>query len=461
MRKHIINNSILKECDIRGILDKDLTEDDAFFIGLSFGSHLRRIGKKQCITGYDARLSSPLLFSKAVEGLMESGVSVINIGLVPTPVVTFTVKNIFSGGGLMITASHNPPEYNGFKFMMDNGIFHDSDLIKLAEICRMGKFEDGAGSIINKDVIPEYIKYMSGFIKKRKNKPISIVWDPGNGAASVTVPLIIPHIPGNHTVICGDADGRFPNHHPDPSKKENLNMLKEAVISSKADLGIAFDGDGDRIGVVDNEGVPLTGDQLLTIFARDFLSTNPNRPVMSEVKASNLFYNEVTALGGRPVMWKVGHTNQKEKMESDNIKLAGETSGHIFFEENKGNDDALFSAIKLINILSSHDKRLSEIRKSLPVFHDTGEIRIPVEPAEQDRILYEILERLKKDKRDFIDIDGMRVSCKDGFWLIRKSNTEPLLTIRCEAATGKGLKNCMKDLQRQLDLSNFGINLFT
>ncbi len=459
MKNHTFSVSILKGGDIRGVLGKDLTEEDAYFIGLSFGTWLRRRGKKRCVTGYDARLSSPALFTEASNGLTETGIDVMDIGLVPTPVAAFAVANLFPGGGMVITASHNPPEYNGFKFISDKEFFHGESLKELAAISAAGDFETGEGTITKEDVIERYAEYIAGFIEEPMKKSFTIVWDPGNGAASVTIPLVTRYIPGKHLVICGKADGTFPNHHPDPSKKENLAMLSEAVVSAGADLGIAFDGDGDRIGVVDGDGYPLNGDQLFAVFARDFLASNPKEKVMTEVKASSLFFNEVSSLGGEPVIWKVGHINQKQRMQEEGIKLAGETSGHIFFDENGGSDDAMFSAVKLINILSSIDESLAEIHRNFPVFHDSGEIRIPVPASRQDHILQEIHRNLRDENRDFLDIDGIRVSCRDGFWLIRKSNTEPLLTIRYESATPGGFEGCRKELQKLINSAGLDYDL--
>ena len=245
-------------------------------------------------------------------------------------------------------------------------------------------------------------------------------------------------------------DGTFPNHHPDPSLRENVVMLQKAVSESGADLGIAFDGDGDRLGVVDSEGYLLFGDQLLTVFARDFLKDNPGEKVMSEVKASRFFYDDILSNGGQPVMWKVGHSNQKEKMKADHICLAGETSGHIYFKENRGFDDALFASVKLLNILSNSEKSLTEMRKEFPVYQDSGEIRIPLDKEESARMLEKISIRLISEGRDFNDIDGIRVPCSDGFWIMRSSNTQPHITIRCEAVSREGLDECFREIEEYL-----------
>lgn len=457
MKGHQFEDEILKECDIRGILNRDLTKKDAYYVGKAFGTKLKNMGKNNCVVGYDGRFSSPGLGGEAMRGLTETGIDVIDIGLVPTPVVYFAVSELYPGGGLIVTASHNPPEYNGFKFITEDGPFFAEDLKELADISRKASFIKGKGNSRKENIVPSYIKYLSGFIVPSL-KHFSIVWDPGNGAAGATLPFLIDQLPGKHRVICGDVDGNFPNHHPDPSVESNVHMLQEAVKETKADFGIAFDGDGDRIGVVDSEGYLLQGDQLLTIYASTYLKETPGATVMTEVKASKMFHDAITAFGGRPLMWKVGHTNQKAKMLEQNIQLAGETSGHIYFGENYGYDDALFAALKLITILSKGGKSLTEIRKAFPVYHDTGEIRIEISKSKREKALLEITERLNSTGRQFLAIDGIRASCKNGFWIVRGSNTLPQLTIRCEGTSELDLEYCIKDLKHQLSLSGIILN---
>ncbi len=452
-KPHIFSSEILKSCDIRGIVGQELHNTDAYFIGRSFGTSLARLGKRNCAVGYDGRLSSPEFSEQVVRGLLDTGIDVINLGLVPTPVVYFSVFYLNINSGLIITASHNPSEYNGFKFLTSEGPFHDSDIQNLALICENANYISGQGTLRRQYIIPEYINYLRSFLKLPFRNDLTIVWDPGNGAIGVVLDLFLEKIPANNIVICGEVDGHFPHHHPDPSLEENVEMLCNKVKETGADLGIAFDGDGDRIAIVDSEGYIFQGDQLLTIFARDFLKQNPGETIMSEVKASKFFYDDVVENGGIPLMWKVGHTNQKEKMKQENIGLAGETSGHIFFRENSAYDDALFAAVKLLNILGSSRKSITEMRKEFPVYHDSGEIRVILGTEERRRVMTEITGRLQKAGRDFIGIDGIRISCGDGFWMIRGSNTQPHLTIRCEAASKPGLEHCLKDMWIQLALS--------
>jgi phosphomannomutase len=450
---HHLSEEILKTCDIRGIVGDDLNEKDAFFIGKAFGTALLRMGKKRCLVGFDGRFSSPSLSRRLVEGLISCGISVTKIGLVPTPELYFAMHHWNMDAGVVVTASHNPAEYNGFKFLTSEGPFHEKAIQEFRRLCENGDFEEGEGNERFRSIDDDYIMYLLGHLELPEARTLSVVWDPGNGSAGKILPSIVKGLPGSHRIICGEVDGSFPHHHPDPSLKENMNMLAGAVQEEHADLGIAFDGDGDRIGVVDGEGYIFMGDQLLTIFARDYLASHPGATVMSEVKASRFFFDDVASHGGVPLMWKVGHTNQKEKMKREGIGLAGETSGHIFFEENKGYDDGLFAAIKLINILSHSSRSITEMRKAFPRFYDSGEIRITLSRKERERVVKEISQRLKAKGLPFTDIDGIRAHCGDGFWMLRGSNTQPHITIRCEAASPAGLDACMAVMRKELALS--------
>ncbi len=454
---YVFTSEIMKACDIRGVVGEELTDRDAYYVGRSFGTVLRRRNKTVCVVGYDGRLTSPQLVAEAVRGLSACGIQVVRVGLVPTPVVYFAVPALHADAGLIVTASHNPAEYNGFKFVLSDELFHGDRIREIALLSDRADFVDGEGEVRDEDIIPEYIQYIHSVLDLPFDRDLSVVWDPGNGASAAILGPFLEGLPGNHTVICGDVDGRFPNHHPDPNLKKHMEMLQQAVIENAADLGIAFDGDGDRLGVVDGEGYVLLGDQLLTLFAREFLREHPGETVMSEVKASKFFYDDVASHGGNALMWKVGHTNQKEKMLQEGIQLAGETSGHIFFAENRGYDDGLFAAVKLLNLLGHSRKSLVDIRKEFPVYHDSGEIRLALDAEMRTKVISEISKRLRADGRPIVDIDGIRVSCDDGFWLMRGSNTQPHITIRCESSSAEGLENCLQDLRHQLALS--GIDL--
>jgi len=450
---HHFSPEILKEGDIRGVFGTELKPRDGYFIGRCFGTVLNTRGKESCVLGRDGRLSSPELHRQALQGLIDAGIAVFDIGVVPTPAVYHAVFHLRAQAGMMITASHNPPEYNGFKFITDEGTFHGEEIQGFAALAASGEFTTGEGSVTTLDLTGPYTAYLHSFLDIRETYHPRVVWDPGNGAAAAVLPQFLTGLPGEHRVICGEVDGTFPHHHPDPSIPKNVEMLARTVRETGAGLGIAFDGDGDRIGVVDGEGVLLYGDQLLVLYAQDYLTVKPGAAVMSEVKSSQFFYDEVAARGGRPVMWKVGHTNQKQKMREDDIGLAGETSGHIFFAENRGYDDALFAAVKLLNLLSRRTETLTEIRKAFPVYHDSGEIRIALDTAARNRVIAEIRERLAGSDRPFVGIDGIRAPLDMGFWMLRSSQTQPHLTIRVEAARRATLEAGLKELRDQLRLS--------
>ena len=456
-QSHIFSKEIMKACDIRGIVGSQLNETDAYFIGRAFGSILARMEKRSCVIGYDGRLSSKGLAEKLVNGLMESGIDVIDAGLVPTPVVYFAIHHLSTDAGIIITASHNPSEYNGFKFQLKDRPFHGKEIQDLGTVSSRGDFCSGNGQRSSVEIRDAYIEYLTGFLNVPDNSDISVVWDPGHGATAAVLSSFLKKLPGTHYAICNEVDGSFPCHHPDPSLEENLEHLKQAVLDRGADLGIAFDGDGDRLGIVDGKGKMLMGDQLLVLFARELLKKSPASRIMSEVKASRFFSDDVKACGGEPVIWKVGHTNQKDKMRLECIPLAGETSGHMFFEENRGLDDGMFAAVKLLNILMAQPKKLSEIREAFPRYHDSGEIRIPLDSERREELIEEIKTRFIQEERDFLDIDGIRAETCDGFWMLRASNTQPHMTIRCEAATEEGLRDCMNDLDRQLRLSGLAL----
>jgi phosphomannomutase len=455
---HLFEQSILQAYDIRGIVGKNLSETDAYFVGKSFGTFLRRENRKTCIIGYDGRHSSPAYSVQVAKGLRECGIDVINIGLVPTPIVYFGVKYLKKDAGLIITASHNPSEYNGFKMLTSSNSVWGKDIETIGEIAKNGEFIDGdkQGSYEEIDIKKDYLNFIFSILKKGK-KTLRVVWDTGNGATGVIINDVIAKLPGEHKALFAEVDGDFPNHHADPSVAKNMEAISKEVVEGSYDFGIAFDGDGDRLGVVDDKGFVLYGDQLLTIFAKDFLRDNPGEKVMTEVKASQVFFDQVEQFNGIPVMGKPGHSNLKTKMLKENIKLAGETSGHMYFGENHNFDDALFAAIKLLNIMSNCDEKLSEIREGFPKTYATREIRVKVGNEKKFEIPEEIAQRLGNSGREFIDVDGVRANVADGWWLVRTSNTEPDLTTRCEALSPSGLEVAKADLQQQLKLS--GIEL--
>lgn len=440
---HILSKKIIKSCDIRGIIDQDLNIMDAYFIGRAFASYLREHDQKQCVVGRDGRLSSEDFAEQFIKGLVRSGVDVTHIGLVPVGQLYFSLTHLQISAGVMITASHNPAEYNGFKFISENRPFHGDDLARIEHICREGAFIDGEGRIEVHSIKGPYVDYLQSFLKSREPSALNIVWDPGNGAVGAVLKEFTAGMPGNHILICEDVDGTFPNHHPDPSVEKNVTILKEAVFREKADLGIAFDGDGDRLAVVDGEGSLFYGDQLLVLLARSILKDSPGSVIMSEVKASRFFIDEIKAMGGDALLWKVGHTNQKAKMLEMDIPLAGETSGHFYFKENHNFDDALFTAVKVLEILNAEPDAFLNLKQRIPDFHDSGEIRVRLQDKDPDYILGHVRRHLEKFRYNYSCVDGIRRESDHGFWIIRKSNTEPHLTVRCEDKSLEGYTESM------------------
>lgn len=459
-KSHIFEKSILRQYDVRGIVNKQINKVDAYFIGKSFGTMLQNMGRKNCIVGYDARFTSKDYSKEVIKGLTESGIDVTNIGLAPTPMVYFTVQFLKKDAGIIITASHNPPEYNGFKMLTSDDPLWGNDIQQLGKIAESGNFIEAEklGTIENKDLKQDYFNFLLNILSKNNKKKLKVCWDAGNGAVAAILDDFVKNLPGEHITICNTVDPSFPNHHPNPEIPENMKMLGEAVVKNHCDFGIGFDGDGDRIGVVDDEGFMLYGDQLLSIFARDYLKKNPGAKVMSEVSSSLVLYDDIAKHGGVPVMWKPGHSLQKVKMKEDKIELAGETSGHIFFGENYNYDDAMYASMKLINIMSNSDEKLSNIRKAFPITYSTKKINIKSNDIDKFKVPDEIAERIKSQGREVCTVEGARVNKADGWWMCRNSSTSPQMTVRCEALSPEGLEECKKELKEQLKLSNYDIN---
>ncbi len=447
---HIFSKDVLKANDIRGIYNDELNDTDGYHIGAAFATILNEMDKTTCIVGYDGRFSSLSFSVSIIKGLTEHSIDVTTIGLISTPVLYFAIHHLSKESGIMVTASHNPKEYNGCKFVFSDRLFQSQYITQIGLISEQGTYRklNHKGNIVEKNINTDYISYIQSFQKEGK-KPLTVVFDTGNGSSGAIVKEFIRD-KNHYTLICGEVDGNFPNHHPDPSKKENMLMLQQKVIETKADVGIAFDGDGDRIGLVDNTGRILTGDETLTILALDFLTSNPHETVMSEVKISSIFYSEVRRVGGTPFIWKVGHAFQKEKMKIEGIKFAGESSGHIFYEENRGYDDALFAAVKVINMLKNNKQSLHEMVNSLPKVFHTPEIRLALSTTDRFTLIKHIKEQLTKDNRVFNDLDGVRVETIDGFWILRSSNTQPHITIYCESFSQAGLNQCKEEMKTHI-----------
>ena len=436
---HQFDPTILREYDIRGIVGQTLTDADARAIGRGFGSMLRARGGQRAALGFDGRLSSPRLHDAVAEGLRAAGVDVTSVGMGPTPMLYFASHVLDVDGGIMITGSHNPPDYNGFKMVMLGKSFFGDDIQALGALMAAGDVASGDGGFAEVDLRERYrARLAEEFAPAHRLK---IVWDCGNGAAGDIVTALTAGLAADHTVLFGDVDGTFPNHHPDPTVAENLADLIAAVADQGADLGIGFDGDGDRIGVVDDQGRIIWGDQLLAILAEEVLAESPGATIIADVKASQALFDRIAALGGAPLMWRTGHSLIKAKMAETDAPLAGEMSGHIFFKDRYyGFDDALYVAMRLIGRLARTGEKLSALRDRLPDMVNTPEIRIEVD----ERQKFGAVERIKTWLADASasqvnDIDGVRVSTDDGWWLLRASNTQNVLVARCEAADAAGL----------------------
>jgi len=451
---HDFDPTTLREYDIRGIVGKTLHEADAFAIGRCFGSVVVRGGGTVVAVGYDGRLSSPALEVALVAGLKACGVEVVRVGLGPTPMLYYAATVLKAAGGIMLTGSHNPPDYNGFKMMLAGKPFFGKQILEIGRMAAAGDVVPAAGgSDRSLDVSAEYIDRLAQDWDGG-DRALNVVWDNGNGAAGAIIERLVKRLPGTHTVLFSEIDGRFPNHHPVPTVLKNLEALSAEVRARKADIGIAFDGDADRIGVVDDEGHMLFGDQLLVVLARDVLKTHPGAKIIADVKASQVLFDEIARAGGQPEMWKTGHSLIKARMAETGCPLAGEMSGHIFFADKwYGFDDALYAGVRVLGILARGTDQMSAIRKALPQVINTPELRFDCADTRKFAVVTEVAARLKADGAKLSDIDGVRVSTADGWWLLRASNTQAVLVARCEASSESGLERLKAALVTQLEAS--------
>jgi len=449
---HNFDPNILRAYDIRGIYNKNLDEKDAFAIGKSFASYLHKINKKTVSIGCDGRLSSPSLKQNLIAALKKSGLIIYDIGVGPSPMLYFSIYHLNTDAGIMITGSHNPANYNGFKISLKDRPFFGNDILELDKINSKQDFVKGEGSVEKIDIIDDYVNRILQNSLCQNESNLKIAWDAGNGAAGEVMRRISLNIKGENHLLYEKIDGNFPHHHPDPSIEENLSDIKQKIADNKLDLGIAFDGDGDRIGIIDDEGAMLYPDQILILYARDILKKHPNANIIADVKASQSLFDEIAKAGGNPVMYKTGHSFIKSKMQEINAKLAGEMSGHIFFADDYyGYDDALYSAIRIIDILIKDGRKLSDIRKSLPKTFSTPEIKINSCDSEKFTIIKKLQSDLRGKNIKFNDIDGIRVNNELGWWLIRASNTSPILVARCEANSQENLDKLINNLRDILD----------
>jgi phosphomannomutase len=446
---HRFDPSILREYDIRGIVGGTVHAADARAIGRTLGTLVRRKGGKRVALGYDGRLSSPELAAACIEGLTAAGIDVIDIGLAATPMLYFAVYHLEADGGIQITGSHNPPDYNGFKMMMGKKSFFGADIQTLGSMAGKGDWEAGQGKVEKRPVLADYAARLLRDVKP--GKKLKVAWDTGNGAVGVSIRSVVDKLEGDHFVLNEKVDGTFPAHHPDPTVPKNLEQLIAEVKARGCDLGIAFDGDGDRIGAVDGKGRVLWGDQLLVLWSRDVLKNNPGATIIADVKASQVLFDEIAKAGGKPMMFKTGHSLIKSKMAEVGAPLAGEMSGHVFFADTfYGFDDALYCGLRLLNIVANSNETLAEMRDGLPQPVNTPELRFDCPDDQKFGVVEKVKARLQKDGANFSDIDGVRVGTGDGWWLLRASNTQPVLVARCEAADNAGLERLMADLKAAL-----------
>ncbi len=463
---HKFHPSILRAYDIRGIYNKTLFDKDAHFLGKSFAKFLFEQGLSKVSLAYDGRASSITLKNNLINGLIESGIKVIEVGLGPTPMLYFSIYHLSVDAGIMITGSHNPPEHNGFKIMLKDRPFFGDDILNLAKIAENGDFVFGNGSLSKQIIVDNYVARIasdsvfdseSGIVDELddffedEGKQLRIAWDSGNGVGGEVMKKLAVKIKSKDFLLYDEIDGSFPNHHPDPSDEKNLVDLRKAVLENNCHLGIAFDGDGDRIGIIDDEGEILWGDQLMVLYARDLLLNHPGATIIADVKASDVLFSEIAKAGGKPLMWKTGHSLIKAKMKETKALLAGEMSGHIFFADKYyGYDDAFYAAVRIINIIQISNRKLSDLRKSIPQTFSTPEFRIDCPDDKKFQIIETLKNQLVNDGISFDDVDGVRIRNADGWWLLRASNTQAVLVARCEGRSAKSLENLKKDLDMRM-----------
>ena len=455
---HEFDPTVLREYDIRGIIGETLGADDARAIGRTFGSMLLAEGGSRVAVGYDGRVSSPMLEHALVEGLTAAGCDVLRVGMSATPMLYYAeASDRDVDGGIQITGSHNPPNYNGFKMVFQGRPFFGADIQELGRLSAAGEWVDGAGEVDERDIMDEYIgrivTALDG-IDAALLEGIRVGWDAGNGAAGPALEKLVARLPGEHHVLFTEVDGNFPNHHPDPTVEENLADLKNLVSAESLDFGVAFDGDGDRIGAIDGEGRVIWGDQLLMIYAEDLLKTMPGATIIADVKASRALFDHVAACGGQPLMWKTGHSLIKSKMKETGSPLAGEMSGHVFFaDEYYGFDDALYAGVRLIAASARLGRSVTQLRSDMPQMINTPEMRFQVDESRKFAAIAEVEKRLADSPYEVNGTDGVRVNTPDGWWLLRASNTQDVLVARAESDTEEGLKRLVAQIDEQLRLS--------
>ena len=448
---HDFHPTMLREYDIRGVVGDTLSAADAMAIGRSFATLIRRAGGKRVAVGYDGRLSSPMLADALIAGINAAGVDALNVGLGPTPMLYYAASTEDVDGGIQITGSHNPPDYNGFKMVFQGRPFFGADIQRIGEMAAAGDWDSGEGTTESLDIVDAYVdRLVEGFA----GGAFRIGWDAGNGAAGTVIEKLTARLPGEHHLLFTDIDGHFPNHHPDPTEEKNLADLKKLVAEKSLDFGVAFDGDGDRIGAIDGQGRVIWGDQLLQIYAAAVLRDLPGATVIADVKASQALFDRVAELGGKPLMWKTGHSLIKAKMKETGSPLAGEMSGHIFFADRYyGYDDAPYAAVRLIEAATKLGQSVTQLRGDMAPMVNTPELRFQVDEVRKFAIVDEVLDRLAASGAQVDRTDGARVLTDDGWWLLRASNTQDVLVARAEAKDEAALTRLLAAIDEQLACS--------
>lgn len=441
---------IFREYDIRGVYPDELNSKTAHHLGLAVGTYFGNKGAERIAIGRDCRLSSPELSEGFNKGLAGTGIDVVDLGMIPTPLLYYSLHQLDVNGGVQVTGSHNPPEFNGFKICLGKNTIHGKEIQKIKHIIESDDFRRGHGTLKTHDITESYIEYL---MENIKHSPVKrrVVVDAGNGIGGVVGCEVYKRIGFDVIPLFCEPDGRFPNHHPDPTIPENLVALSSKVEEVSADLGIAFDGDGDRIGVVDQEGNMIWGDQLMIVFARDLFQRHPGAKIIGEIKCSQVLYDDIELHGGRAIMWKAGHSLIKDKMREEGALLAGEMSGHLFFAERYfGYDDAIYAGARLLEIISQSKKGLKELLVDIPKMVNTPEIRMDWPDESKFEVVEDLAEEFKKEY-EVIDVDGARVLFDGGWGLVRASNTQPAIVLRFEANNERRLEEIRKVFMQKLE----------
>ena len=445
-----ISKTIFREYDIRGLVDQDLTEDAVRLVGRALGTEVREKGGRRVVVGRDCRESGPRFALAMIDGLRSTGVDVTDLGVVPTPLTYFAAATLPVDGLVMITGSHNPPEYNGLKVGVGKSTLHGDGIQALLRRIQAGGFAEGSGQQDAHDIVAPYLAYVRKNLKLGSRK-LKVVIDAGNGTGGVIAVPLFRSLGVEVVPLFVEMDGRFPNHHPDPTVEKNLEFLKEKVLATRADLGIAYDGDADRVGAVDEKGKVLWGDQLMILFSRAVLAENPGAAIVGEVKCSKTLYDDIAARGGRGIMWKAGHSLIKAKMKEEGALLAGEMSGHIFFAHRWfGFDDGIYSSGRLLELVSHTDRPVSTLLADVPRTFSTPEIRYDC----PEEMKFELVRRAQEwfaARHEAVTVDGVRVLFPDGWGLVRASNTQPLLVLRFEAQTPERLAEIQSTITSKVD----------